>query len=107
MADLQHWTFSRGRFAHGAAWTLADVQARVRQLLDHFADLLPVDPAARIVLKPNLNNDLVALTGNSVDLRVLMALLTALRERGYTDLTVADGSNVTFGMVATFTAAAS
>ena len=54
---------------------------------------LGADRDARIVVKPNLNNDLVALTGNCVDLRVLEALFVGLRRRGYRDLTVADGSN--------------
>jgi hypothetical protein len=76
------------------AWTGAEIRAAVGALLRHFEHRLPVDRAARVVIKPNLNNDLVALTGNSVDLRVLDALLTELRARGYTDLTVADGSNV-------------
>ena len=46
------------------------------------------------MLKPNLNNDLVALSGNCTDLRVLAALITELKSRGYADLCVADGSNV-------------
>jgi uncharacterized protein (DUF362 family) len=54
---------------------------------------LPTDRSTRILLKPNLNNDLVALTGNATDLRLLRVLLEALRARGYGDLTVADGPN--------------
>jgi uncharacterized protein (DUF362 family)/ferredoxin len=86
--------FSRGRFGLLPAWTFPEIEAGVRALLATFEDRLPADRAARIVVKPNLNNDLVALTGNCVDHRVLGALLGALRERGYTDLCVADGSNV-------------
>lgn len=55
---------------------------------------LPDSKDARILLKPNLNNDLVALTGNSTDLRVLTALIRVLQRRGYTDITIADGPNV-------------
>jgi uncharacterized protein (DUF362 family)/NAD-dependent dihydropyrimidine dehydrogenase PreA subunit len=55
---------------------------------------LPADRGARIVVKPNLNNDLVALTGNCVDLRVLEGIFASLRRRGYRDITLADGSNV-------------
>ncbi|HID61416.1 MAG TPA: DUF362 domain-containing protein [Anaerolineae bacterium] len=47
-----------------------------------------------VLLKPNLNNDLTALTGNSTDLRVLAALLRALQEHGYTNVTIADGPNI-------------
>ena len=63
----------------------------VSALLD--AAPLPEDRSARILLKPNLNNDLVALTGNATDLRLLRALLEELQARGYRHLTVADGPN--------------
>ena len=74
------------------AWTRAQIASGIRLLLDEFD--LPDDRHARIVLKPNLNNDLTALSGNSTDLRVLASLCEAFVERGYRDLTIADGSNV-------------
>lgn len=86
--------FPTGRFAFGPAWTPVEVRAAVDELLSAFADRLPASRDARVVIKPNLNNDLPALVGNSADLRVIEALLGALRDRGYRDLTVADGSNV-------------
>lgn len=76
------------------AWTQAEVADGVRALLAQWAHRLPADRATPVVIKPNLNNDLVALSGNCADLRVLDALCAELRARGYTDLTVADGSNV-------------
>lgn len=76
------------------AWTNAEIHAAVAAIVRGWADRLPTRRDARIVVKPNLNNDLVALTGNCTDLRVLAALLGQLRDRGYTDLVVADGSNV-------------
>ncbi len=54
---------------------------------------LPRNKNARIVLKPNLNNDLNALMGNSTDLRVITGVIKALQKRGYTDITIADGPN--------------
>jgi uncharacterized protein (DUF362 family)/ferredoxin len=57
---------------------------------------LPSDKAARIVLKPNLNSFMNGLTGNTTDLRVISALLKALRDMGYTDLTIAEGTNSGF-----------
>jgi uncharacterized protein (DUF362 family) len=70
--------------------------AVLRRVVRAFLDSapLPSKRAARILLKPNLNNDLVALTGNATDLRLLRAFLEALRALGYRDLTVADGPNV-------------
>lgn len=55
---------------------------------------LPADRALTVLIKPNLNNDLHALTGNSTDLRVICALLEALLDDGRRDLVVADGPNV-------------
>ncbi len=63
-------------------------------ILSRFSERLPPDLQAHIVLKPNLNNDLVALTGNSTDLRVLAALIEGLQRRGFERITIADGSNV-------------
>lgn len=76
------------------AWTTVEVRQGVSSLLERWSHRLPADLATRIVIKPNLNNDLVALSGNCTDLRVLDALCGDLRRRGYTDITVADGSNV-------------
>ncbi|MFT4974534.1 MAG: hypothetical protein ACI8S6_000417 [Myxococcota bacterium] len=91
---MEHYTFDKGRVSRIAAWTREEVFSGIEALLVAYADRLPDEKDARIVIKPNLNNDLVALTGNSVDLRVLGALIEGLQQRGYTDLTVADGSNI-------------
>lgn len=95
------YVFDKGFVEVYEAWTGAGIRSAMARLLDDRSSgsaspqgRLPRDPAARIVVKPNLNNDLVALTGNSVDLRVLDALLRGLLERGYTHVTVADGPNV-------------
>lgn len=86
----------RGRVTVARAWHVRDVVTTVDTFVEAWwhEGRLPAEADAPIVLKPNLNNDLVALTGNSTDPRVLGALLKALRVRGYRDLTVADGSNV-------------
>jgi uncharacterized protein (DUF362 family)/ferredoxin len=84
----------RGRVDIHDAWTTAEILATVERIVADWEHKLPSSRDARIVVKPNLNNDLVALTGNCVDLRVLEGLFAALRRRGYRDLTVADGSNV-------------
>jgi len=82
------------RVALAEAWTQAEIREAVGGLLASVAHRLPAERGARILVKPNLNNDLPALVGNSVDLRVLSALLEELSDRGYGDVTVADGSNV-------------
>ena len=94
MGFLKEHTFSEGRIQVHAAWTREEIFAAVEEGLDAFAHRLPLEPDARILLKPNLNNDLVALVGNSTDLRVLAALIEGLQNRGYTEVVLADGANV-------------
>jgi uncharacterized protein (DUF362 family)/ferredoxin len=89
---MQRVTLAGRTVAVVEAWTRAEIANGIRALLDAF--VLPADRNVRIVLKPNLNNDLVALSGNSTDLRVLASLCESFAERGYGDLTIADGSNV-------------
>ena len=91
---MKHYRFDLGNVSMVEAWTRAEIHRGVAELFEQYADRLPKNRDARILLKPNLNNDLVALTGNSVDLRVLAAALEWLRAQGFTDLTVADGSNI-------------
>jgi len=68
-----------------------DVQAIITHWLQSIK--LPASGAA-ILLKPNLNNDLSALTGNSTDLRLLAAVIEALQQRGCTRIIVGDGPNI-------------
>ena len=76
------------------AWTRSEILEQVGLLFDKAKNRLPKRKSAKIVIKPNLNNDLNALTGNSVDLRVLDALVRVLKKKGYTNITIADGPNV-------------
>ena len=80
-----HWT---------TAWTRSEIHEQLKELLQLVADDLPQDRNARIVIKPNLNNDLNGLTGNSVDLRVLDAIISQLKTFEYQNICVADGPNV-------------
>ena len=61
-----------------------------------FADIanFPERVDASIVIKPNLNNDLSALTGNSTDLRILAELIKIIKQRGYENIAIVDGPNV-------------
>jgi len=70
-----------------------DLSRAVGEIIARFESRLPACDAL-ILLKPNLNNDLSALTGNSTDLRLLAALIEALQQRGYTHIVVGDGPNV-------------
>lgn len=70
-----------------------EVLENLRKELDKRDDLLPEDENASIVIKPNLNSNLDALTGNTTDLRVLGSVLRILTERGYKNITTLEGPN--------------
>lgn len=68
--------------------------ADIRAWLDTQVLPWPVHHNALILLKPNLNNDLSALTGNSTDLRLLAAVIETLQQRGCARIVVGDGPNI-------------
>lgn len=90
---MRWYDFFEGPLGVGHAWTAASVRREVEAAFERLGPRLP-SATADVVIKPNLNNDLPALMGNSTDLRVLDALLAVLVDRGHRNITVADGSNV-------------
>lgn len=76
--------------------TFKEIQQHINRVLSRRETLLPKDPASRILLKPNLNSNMNALTGNTTDLRVLAAVVQFLKDRGYTDITIGEGTNSGF-----------
>src|SRR3989344_2296958 len=54
---------------------------------------LPKNKNAGIVLKPNCNNDMNSLIGNSTDLRFIISVIKALQKRKYKNITIAEGPN--------------
>ncbi|PIE59436.1 MAG: [Fe-S]-binding protein [Desulfobulbus propionicus] len=64
--------------------------------LSRLKSLFPQDRSSRILLKPNLNSNMNALTGNTTDLRIMAALILFLKEQGYTSITIAEGTNSGF-----------
>ncbi len=88
------YSLSAGQVDSHEAWTTREIRDAVGLIFQDWAHTLPSRKDARILIKPNLNNDLNALTGNSADLRVLAAAVMEFQARGYTDITIADGSNV-------------
>ena len=72
----------------------AEIKTAVNEILEQKTKLLPALKNELIFLKPNLNNDQNALMGNSTDLRLLVAVISALQKRGYNNITVGDGCNV-------------
>jgi uncharacterized protein (DUF362 family)/Pyruvate/2-oxoacid:ferredoxin oxidoreductase delta subunit len=73
--------------------TNQDVLSRLREVFASGEYSLPADRNARILVKPNLNSNLDALTGNTTDLRVLAAVLRILSEGGYRNVRIMEGPN--------------
>lgn len=80
-----------------SAGSATEIRAAVRAILtERYRDLLPADRGSRILLKPNLNSYMNALTGNTTDLRILAAVIVALKEEGYRDIMIGEGTNSGF-----------
>lgn len=68
-------------------WTPAQVRAVVEEGLSQMG--LP-SPGGMLFLKPCVGTDRIGLLGGSTDLRVLVALIETLKDRGYHDLMLGD-----------------
>lgn len=76
--------------------TCQEIRARLSEVLAQYEDLLPDAKDAKILLKPNLNSNMSALTGNTTDLRLLTAVIRFLQDRGYTNICIGEGTNSGF-----------
>ena len=65
-------------------------------LSEKYIDLSPSDQNARILIKPNLNSNMNALTGNTTDLRLVAAIIEFLKKQGYKNITIGEGTNSGF-----------
>jgi uncharacterized protein (DUF362 family)/NAD-dependent dihydropyrimidine dehydrogenase PreA subunit len=76
--------------------TVQEIREKVSNTLMEYIHLLPESKDARILLKPNLNSNMNALTGNTTDLRLLVAVIDFLKRHGYRNLIVGDGTSSGF-----------
>ena len=74
-------------------WMIFDVIVRYIEKLSRFITCIKT---ANIFLKPNLNSNMNALTGNTTDLRIIAAVTEFLKESGYKNITIGDGTNSGF-----------
>ncbi len=77
-------------------YTKEDIQKALFNTLETYNDLLPESKTSRIFLKPNLNSNMNALTGNTTDLRVIAVVMEYLKECGYKNVTIGEGTNSGF-----------
>src|SRR4030042_588984 len=72
---------------------LGDLHDVAKGIFKEYGSLLPSDKGAHIFLKPNLNANMNALTGNTTDLRLLAAVIEELKEREYSKIKIGGGTN--------------
>lgn len=71
---------------------LTDIRESVFRMLDGFDHLFQAGPG-KVLLKPNFNANMNALTGNTTDLRVLASVIEYLKQRGYSNIVIGEGAN--------------
>jgi len=70
-----------------------DVKQALFKTFEVYNDVLPTSKNAKILLKPNLNANMNALTGNTTDLRILSVVIQYLKGKGFTDIVIGEGTN--------------
>lgn len=74
-----------------------EIRTRLGKLINNkYSGILPLDKSASILIKPNFNSNMNALTGNTTDLRLLAAIIEYLKELGYSNITIGEGNNSGF-----------
>jgi len=73
--------------------SIKEIKASLSSVLAKYSSLLPKSEDARILIKPNLNSSLNALTGNTTDLRLLASVVQYLRDKGYNNIVIGEGTN--------------
>ena len=75
---------------------LHTLRKNLDSILEQYFTLLPKSLQAKILLKPNFNSNMNALTGNTTDLRIISSLIQLLQARGYKNITIGEGTNSGF-----------
>jgi uncharacterized protein (DUF362 family)/ferredoxin len=73
------------------ARSMEEIRKGVFDVLMKYEDLLPRSKGAKIFLKPDLNSNMNALSGNTTDLRVIAAVIEFIKEKGFTGITIGEG----------------
>jgi uncharacterized protein (DUF362 family)/ferredoxin len=75
---------------------LRTLRDNLNALLEQHSVLLPGSRNAPVLLKPNFNSNMNALTGNTTDLRIIAGVVELLQARGYRNITIGEGTNSGF-----------
>lgn len=73
-----------------------EIQENINAIFEENVGLLPISKSAHILIKPNHNSNMNALTGNTTDLRVLAAIIRSLQKMGYKNIAIGEGTSSGF-----------
>ena len=76
--------------------TTSEIYTAVNDIITKKVPFLPRSKECLILLKPNLNSHMNALTGNTTDLRVIVGTIKSLKNKGYTNIVIGDGTSSGF-----------
>jgi len=90
---IREYKFKKDKISLFRCQNMKEIERDVEKIFKSNEKILPLNKNAKILIKPNLNNDLNAITGNSTDLRIIVSVLKSLKKRGYKNIILADGPN--------------
>ena len=74
----------------------SEIREAISSVLLEYEDLLPKSKNGLILIKPNFNSTMNALTGNTTDLRILVAVIEALISRDFQNIVIGEGTSSGF-----------
>lgn len=73
--------------------SMPQIREMLNRIFNSFFGTLPKSTDSKILLKPNFNANMNALTGNTTDLRLIAATIELLKQRGYQNIAIGEGTN--------------
>jgi len=93
MKEKNKFIFEKEKIILYRPKNMEEIEGCIEEIFKENENIFPKNKSSKILLKPNFNNDLNALTGNSTDLRIIVAVLKNLRKRGYKKIVIGEGCN--------------
>lgn len=67
-----------------------EISKAISNIFDESKNLLPQNKEAKILIKPDLGNDRIGLSGQTTDLRIIASVLEYLKNAGFTNILIGD-----------------
>jgi len=73
-----------------------DIDLFIKNILINSIQKKSLSIDSLILIKPNCNSDMIALTGNTTDLRIIVSIIRRLKDLGYENIIIGDGTSSGF-----------